>query len=166
MSTGVAVVAGCGVCDAGGAATAAVGVGEGVMMITGGAACACDCGACVGAAETTGDALGAALAIGVRFGFADALGWGEDDGDDVEDGVTLGAGVGVGCCAAIVAFVPGSGVKLGSELGACVPDAGLPKNRVSRPPRSRPPRMTKTTSGTIGIPPPFGGSGSSRRRRG
>ena len=144
------------------------------MMMTGGV-CACAAGACVavtcagtaaavavGAGEAeadgAGDALGVALACGECVGLAEARA--DGDGSGVDDGVR------VGCVAAIVALTPGSGVKLGSELGACVPDAGLPKNRVSKPPSRSPPKITSTTSGTIGMPPPFGGSGSSRRRRG
>lgn len=84
---------------------------------------------------------------------------GDGDGDDVADGVNVTTGVGDPVSS-------GSGVKLGADDGACVPLALLPKKRVRSPPSSRPPKITRTTRGTIGTPPRLGGSGSRRRRRG
>jgi hypothetical protein len=111
-----------------------------------------------------GDALGAALALGDAFAVGDVA------GDAlVEDFAGLckreGAGDGGNDCAEVnVAVASGSGVKLGADDGACT--APGPRNLVSRPPSAKPQSTTRIINGIIGMPPRFGGSGSSRRRRG
>jgi hypothetical protein len=109
-------------------------------------------------------ALAEAFGLGLGDALADALGDAACDG--VDEGCAVGVPIDVGdAVGANVAVVPGSGVKLGRAVGACgLPPA--PKILVNKPPSSKPPRITSTTNGMIGIPPRLGGSGSRRRRRG
>jgi hypothetical protein len=138
----VAVAAGSGAL---GACVAAAGVG--VSTIT----------TCVafGFGLADGDALGDTLGLGdaMARGDFDGDGEGEGEGDGGNDSAEVN-----------VAVASGSGVKLGAEDGACT--ALGPRNFVRSPPNAKPQSTTRITSGMIGIPPRFGGSGSSRRRRG
>lgn len=164
MSTGVTVGAattggGVAVCCA--TAGAWDGAGVGVKMTIAGVVRGVECAAtdalAVGAGVVPGSSV--TLAIGVAVGTRD----GEADGCAVR--VSAGVGENVGeSVGANVALTPGSGVKVGAGVGACAPP--VPKNFVSRPPSNKPPNMTSTISGIIGMPPRFGGSGSRRRRRG
>jgi hypothetical protein len=157
INTGVAVGAttsGGGVAVAAGAA----GAGVGVKMIIPGVLCG------VGwATATVAFAVGAGVVLGsnVMLGIGVAVGACEGECEGCGELDCSGVGEDVG---ANVALTPGSGVKLGAGVGACEPP--VPKNFVSRPPSNKPPKMTSTMSGTIGIPPRLGGSGSRRRRRG
>jgi hypothetical protein len=159
MSTGVAlgaVITGGGVAVAvvtGTFATCVV-AGVGVSTIT----------TCV--ALGFGDALGAALALGDAFAVGDLAG---DALVEDFDGLCKGEGAGDGdggndCAEVNVAVASGSGVKLGADDGAWT--APGPRNLVSKPPSAKPQSTTRIINGIIGMPPRFGGSGSSRRRRG
>jgi hypothetical protein len=113
-----------------------------------------------------GDAPGAALALGDAFALGgverDALG---EDFAGLCEGEGTGDGDGGNDCAEVnVAVASGSGVKLGADDGACT--APGPRNLVSKPPSAKPQSTTRIINGIIGMPPRFGGSGSSRRRRG
>ncbi len=126
----------------------------------------------VGVARVVGCAVASTLALGDGFtlaiGFALGESFARGDGDGLDDAEALGEaardGVGDGA-AANVAVLSGSGVKLGRAVGVCTAPPA-PKIFVSKPPSSRPPRITSTINGMMGIPPRLGGSGSSRRRRG
>lgn len=167
MSTGVGVatdaVVGASVGGAVGGCVATatrVAAGVGVRMTTVGVACVLGC------------IVAGTFALGEGFAFGDGDVLAEADalGDAACDGVGEECAVGVAsdvgdAVGANVALVPGSGVKLGCAVGACtVPPE--PKILVSKPPSNKPPRITSTINGMIGIPPRLGGSGSSRRRRG
>jgi hypothetical protein len=135
-------------------ATTRVALGVGVRMTMVGVARVVGCTVASTFALGEGFTLGEGFALGDADALADAEALGDAERDGVGDGV-----------AANVAVLSGSGVKLGRAVGACtVPPA--PKILVSNPPSSRPPRITSTISGLMGIPPRLGGSGSSRRRRG
>jgi len=167
MPTGVAVPAGEG--DGDGSAGAANGVdalaGVGVRMMTEGGAV----GRAEGVASERAATAGFAVAFGVARGAALEVAEGDGAGDfsrfERGDGFSLGDVLGAGEAVAGTALSPGSGVNVGAVAGACAPPV-LPKNFVRRPPSSNPPSITRMTSGTIGTPPPRGGSGSKRRRRG
>ncbi|MGA8841134.1 MAG: hypothetical protein WB491_11655, partial [Candidatus Aquilonibacter sp.] len=147
-------VGGCVAIEARVASATRVALGVGVRMTMVGVARVVGCAVASTFALGDGFRLGVGFALGDVDALADAEAFGEAARDGVGDGV-----------AANVAVLSGSGVKLGRAVGACtVPPA--PKTLVSKPPSSRPPRITSTISGIIGIPPRLGGSGSSRRRRG
>jgi hypothetical protein len=144
--------------NAGSANGVAVAPGVGVRMITEGATLGFGL-------VLAGSAVGDVAADGAGDGDGDAAFsfFGRSVGFAAGDG--LGVGDAIGDAVAGIALAPGSGVNVGALTGVRAPFV-LPKNLVSRPPSSSPPRMTKITSGTTGTPPPRGGSGSKRRRRG
>jgi hypothetical protein len=158
MRTGVAV----GAATTGGGVAVAVATGTPVTCVAGGVGVSTitTCvdfgfGLIVGDAVVAGDGLGDVLGLADAFAVGDVFALGVGDGD--AEGGSDSADV-------KVAVASGSGVKLGADVGACAPP--VPKNFVSSPPSANPHNTTRIINGMIGMPPRFGGSGSSRRRRG